>query len=294
MILAPVRCVQGAPVTVTFTSVDADGEPSATDPGVVTVGVERADGSTVVAAGAATSGSGATRTYALTASHTANLDQLTVTWTASAVTIGTTVVDVVGNVYAPLADIRDTEPTLGSTIETLSANLLRARAEVEALVERAVGHVLAFVPRFSVAHVRHRGNVPYLTVPHYFVRQVRWVQYVDGSGTHDVSLDNGVHIDGRSIYLTSGWWPCGQLLVGYEHGMDAPPADLKRQAILQIRRQHNQSNNGIDPRATSFQPVDGGTILLATPGIGPWTTGVPAIDEVLNSYRSRYPSAAVA
>lgn len=299
MFAAPVRAVIGAPVTVTFTSVDSNGEPSATDPGTVTVGVVRADGTTVVAPGAATVGTGATRTYTLSATHTANLDQLTVTWTASATVIGTTVVDVVGNVFATLAEIRSVASTLADVGENSDAVLLRVRGEVESMVERACGAGLSFVPRFDTATMYHRGQ-KMLKVPHYFLRRIRWARYwYDSATSTDVtpSLLTGIQPNDAGLallYDATYSWPTGRLVVGYEHGMDAPPPDLKRQVIAAVRRATNQSRSAVDSRAMSFTSPTGETQRFPTPGLGPWVTGVPEIDEVLRWYSDRYPLTAVA
>jgi hypothetical protein len=78
---------------------------AAVDPGAATVGITRADGTILVAAGTATAGTGtAPRTFNLTTTHTALLDRLTVTWTS--VTKGTIVsyVEVVGGFWFSLAD----------------------------------------------------------------------------------------------------------------------------------------------------------------------------------------------
>lgn len=298
MIGVPQRCVQGAPITVTFTPVDSNGEPSSTDPGTVTVGVVRADGTEVVAPATATTTVGASRTFVLTAAQTAVLDQLTVTWTASAATIGRTVVDVVGNVYATSADIRGTEKTTSDTERNPDDDLLRVRAEIEATVERACGHVLAFVPRFAVAQVDHRGG-PSLRLPHYYVRGVRWVKYGSANGTlidfTDHDLATTVLPDSAGMpTITGGLWPYGRLLVGYEHGMDAPPPDVKRAAIAAIRRGLNRSRSAIDARAMSHTMPSGEIQRFPTPGLGPWVTGIPEIDEVLAWYDKRYPTLAVA
>lgn len=298
MIATPIRAVTGAPVTVTYTSVDADGEPSVTDPGVVTVGVARADGIDVLPPGTATSGTGATRTVQLTAVHTAYLDQLVVTWTAGGLIIGRTVVDVVGNVYATSADVRTGEPSTGDTGRDSTADLLRVRAEVESMIDRACGHALSFVPRFAVAQVVHRGG-PSLRLPHYYVRAVRWVKYGSADGTLvnflDYNLASTVIPDDAGMpIITGGAWPLGRLLVGYEHGLDAPPPDVKRAAIAAIRRVLNRPRSGVDPRAMSYTAPTGETQRFPTPGLGPWVTGIPEIDEVLSWYRKAYPVLAVA
>jgi RNase H-fold protein (predicted Holliday junction resolvase) len=290
---APVRAIQGAPVTVTFTSLDSTGEPSAVDPGTVTVGVTAADGSTVVAGGAATAGTGATRTYTLSATHTANLDRLTVTWTSSAVTIGTTVVDVVGAVYATTAEIRAAIPTLADEAANPTATLVQARLEVEAMFERAIGDVLSFVPRFDTATMWHRGQ-RMLQLPHFFLRRVRWARYwYDEADYTEVepTLLTGIQANEAGLallYDDTESWPVGRLVVGYEHGMDGPPPDVKRQAIAAVRRQVHQARSAVDPRAVSQTMANGEVQRFPTPGLGPWVTGVPEVDEVIQWYKDAY------
>jgi hypothetical protein len=296
MIGTPVRAVIGAPVTLTYSPVDYTGEPSLVDPGTVTVGVVRSDQTELVAPGTATSVSGVSRTLTLTAAQTAQLDRLTVTWTASAVTVGTTVVDLVGAPYLTVAELRAFEPSLVDATTNPVDRLVRARLEVEDMFERSIG-TLAFVPRFGVAQVDNRNGSNVVRLPHYFMRLVRWVKYGPGDGTlydfDPVELGYVAADPAGIATLNPGSWPQGRLLVGYEHGMDAPPSEVKRQAALATRRQMNQHKSQVDARATTYQSVEGGTVGLATPGLGPWVTGVPSIDELLKSYRVRYPSMGV-
>jgi hypothetical protein len=148
------------------------------------------------------------------------------------VAVGTTTVDVVGNVFANLADIRGTAVMLADTVKYPDAALIRARTEVEAMFERAIGNVLSFVPRFDTATMWHRGQ-----------KMLR---------------------------------------------MDAPPPDVKRQAIAAVRRQANLAFSAVDPRAFSMTSPGGEIQRFPTPGLGPWVTGIPEIDEVIQSYRAQY------
>lgn len=297
MIVAPVRVVQGASAILTFQSVDADGEPTTTDPGTVTVGVVRADGTVVAAPGQATTGTAGSRSYTLPATATALLDRLTVTWTASGVAIATTPVDVVGNVYATTADIRNAQMSLGDSIDYPTATLIQARGEVETMVERACGAALSFVPRFDTATMFHDGQ-KMLKLPHYFLRRIRWAKYWYTTSTStDVTagLLTGIQPNEAGLailYDASYSWPTGRLVVGYEHGLDAPPPDLKRAAIIAVRRNSNQSRSAIDPRAMSYTMANGEVQRFATPALGPWVTGIPEVDEVLKWWRDRYPTAA--
>ena len=117
------------------------------------------------------------------------------------------------------------------------------------------------------------------------MRLVRWVKYGPGDGTlydfDPVELGYVAADPAGIATLNPGSWPQGRLLVGYEHGMDAPPSEVKRQAALATRRQMNQHKSQVDARATTYQSVEGGTVGLATPGLGPWVTGVPSIDETV-------------
>jgi hypothetical protein len=297
MIATPIRAVAGAPVTVPFAPVDWQGEPSTVDPGTVTVGVVRADASELVAPGAATTVDGVNRSFTLTASHTAQLDRLSVTFTAGAVTHRRTV-DIVEARYCSAADVRGVE-RIPDVNANPNADLFRARDEVEDMFERGIGDRLSFVPRFGIASVDNYAH-PYgrqtLNLPHYYLRLVRWVKYVaDGTLFEFDPLEVGAVAADESgmATLVSGVWPVGRLLVGYEHGMDAPPADVKRAAVAAIRRQMNLSRSAVDPRAMSITGPGGEVQRFPTPGLGPWITGVPEVDEVIAWYRNAYRPMAV-
>lgn len=296
MIGTPYRCVQGAPITVTFASVDSDGEPSEVDPGVVTVTITRANGEAVVT-NAATAGTGATRTYLIGADVTETLDELHVTWSTTTATIGRDVVNIVGRPFVSLADLRGTEDSLGVLEDYDAADLIRARNEVESMFDRACGGALSFVPKFAVASVYCDADY-WLRLPHYFVRSVRWVKYGASSGTpvDFTSYDLATTVlpeESGMVSITGGAWPVGRLLVGYEHGMNAPPEDVARAAKQAIRRQANLARSGVDSRAMSYTSPMGEVQRFPTPGLGPWTTGVPEVDEVLADYRRRYPPSLV-
>lgn len=282
------RGVAGAPLTISYTPVDSDGEPSGADPGTVTVTVTRSDG-TAVATNAATSGAGVNpRTYQVTA--TSQLDQLTAAWSIAGVVVHRTMIDIVGGVYATLTEIRGVEDSLGDVGADQRADLIRARNEVEEMFERACGHVLSFVPRYSIRQSTVVGNAGAI-LPHAFVTAIRSVSYTDRLGAVvPVNIAGGFTIyPDRTFGLNTGWWPsCERILVGYEHGMTAPPDDVKRAAIHAVRRQANMARSGVDSRAISYQGPTGEIQRFPTPGLGPWVTGVPEIDEVLEWYREHY------
>jgi hypothetical protein len=266
------RIKAATPATLTWQGVDQDGEPA--DPGTVTVAVSRADGSAVLPAGTATSGTGNDpRAVALTVAQTEQLDDLTVTWSAAGTAVDTTHVEIVGRFYVSVAEVRAIEDSLGDRIDDNPATIKRCRAEVETTIEQVCRQ--AFVPRFSVLQLP-ADRV--LRIPN--LRAVRWtrtVPVVSGVATYNPFDPFG------SIY--GPWGTDGErVLVGVEHGLDAPPPDLKRAAIMAIRRQVMLNKSGVDPRAISYTGPSGEVQRFPTPGLGPWVTGLPYVDEVLQRY----------
>jgi hypothetical protein len=281
------RIVRATAATLSWQGVDQHGDEA--DPGVVTVEVVRADGSVVVPAGTATAGSGAApRTVTLTAAQTADLDLLTCTWkNADGVTVGSTVVHVVGGVYASLSEIRARDRVLSDPGTDAAETLRRARAEAEHQFEKTMGQ--AFVPRFDVARLNGSGRAT-LTLPWAALRRVRWVRVWSGQTYTSLAAEEvaGIRDSEAGIAVRPAWseWPWGRanIEIGYEHGWDTPPPDLQRALIQYVRRGARRHDNPILDQATSFTMVEGGTLSLATPGVGKWTTGIPDVDVVLMAY----------
>lgn len=263
------RIVAATTATLEWQGIDQYGEPG--DPGTVTVSVVRSDGSVVLAAGTATLGSAANpRTVALTPTQTAQLDVLTAIWSSGGVALATTTHEVVGGVYATLAEIRAVEDSLAGTTDFTDVTLRRCRSEVEATIEQVTHQ--AFVPRFSVVEVP--AGRPLRVVN---LRSVRWSR---------IAPNDDVWVDTDPL-----WDPFGQFvnadaraLVGVEHGLDAPPYDLKRAAMIAVRRQAGLSRSAVSSRALSYTTPQGEVQRFPTPGLGPWITGIPDVDEVIRRY----------
>lgn len=266
------RIVAATAATLIWQGVDQDGEPA--DPGTVTVAVSRADGSVVRAAGTATTGTGSTpRAVALTVAETATLDDLLLTWSVAGTVVATTHAEIVGGVYASVAEIRAIEDSIADLADDTTATIKRARSEVESTIEQVCRQ--AFVPRFSVLEV---PSDRMLRIPN--LRAVRWMKTVQAVA--GIALYNPFDPFG-SIY--GPWGTAGErVLVGVEHGLDRPPPDLKRAAIKAIRRQATLNKSGIDARAMSYTGPSGETQRFPTPGLGPWITGIPDVDEVFQRY----------
>lgn len=271
------RILRATPATLAWQGRDADGEPA--DPGTVTVTVTRSDGTVVLAAGTATAGTGAERrTVALTRAQTEQLDVLFATWTVDGVDVATTRHDIVGGYYFDVARLKTIE--VGAT-QVTAEQLVGVRAYVETTIEDVTGK--AFVPRFDV--VRLQGNrTDEVVLPRWYLRRVRWVRlWSDNSESTVLSearcaaipanAEGIMHLD----MSTRGYI----VEVGFEHGTDAPPFDVEREAVVFARAQINRPNRGLPDAATSLRTQEGAYVTIATPGTGIWHTGIPSVDDML-------------
>jgi len=289
------RLLRATPATLKWQGFDFEGNES--NPGTVTVQVTRSDGSEVLPAGTATAGTNtAARTVALTASQTATLDMLTARWSAGGVELAVTHHEIVGGFYASAGEIRAADASLTNTQIYPTSLLNEGRAEVERMFEDVCG--VAFVPRFEVERLDGRNTYDVaLSWPQ--LRRVRWCRVwrndVDFYELTQAELDaikanrSGVVIRQDGALFDRG---AQNIEIAYEHGYDAPPADMRKAAIRAIRHQVNRLKSALDERATSFTMLEGGTVTLATPGVGRWVTGIPEVDETLMRYSHKTPSIA--
>lgn len=282
------RILRSTAATLSWQPLDPDGEVATSSPGTVTVGVVSSDGSTVVTAGTATSGTDAEpRTLALTAAQTATLDVLTATWKVGSTTVATTYHDIVGGFYCSTADVRGREPSLADQSRDETTSLVAVRNEIECMIESACGGA-SFVPRFSTVS-RDVRAAHVVTLPMPWLRAVGWLRiWTDNESYSALPTGDCAAIPTSEAGLVHLPYPVtGRVELGCEHGMDAPPLDLRRAAITAIRSGQHATRSGVPDRATSMQLPDGGSVTLATPGVGRWHTGIPAVDEVLRRYSKK-------
>jgi hypothetical protein len=287
------QILRGAQATLSYQFRDADGEPAA-PAGTVTVGVTKADGTVVIAADTATSGADAApRTVALPAQ--AELELLTATWVDGGDdSEHRQLVEVVGGYYFDVATARARETALADESTYPPAAIITARGEVEAQCERICG--VAWVPRYRRERVDGSGGTD-LVLPDRALRTVRSVRVYTGATYTQFTADEiaALACHGAVVVRTDGaMWPRGRqnIFVEYEHGYDRPPADLVLAAIVHLRHQLNETKTGLPDRATQFQPIDGGNVLLATPGRYGFETGIPAVDAVYQRYDHKVPGLA--
>lgn len=286
--VADQQLIAGAAATLSWQPTDSDGEPAT--PGTVTVGVTRSDGTVVIVSGTVPAGTGASpRTVALTAAQTAQLDHLTATWTSGGVVVAVTVAEVIGRPLLTFAELVDLEPRAASIA---LPTFLRRRREVDRLfAERTLR---GFTPRFEVQRLRpghhDRGGVidrP-LVLNHPDLRRVRWARHVDTDGSvTNLTVSSVPSSPAGVAYLRDGtsWPTSGDVEIGYEYGYDRTPHDVLSAAALYLRFVAGSGTTSVPERATSYADGAGGVTQLATPGLGPFITGIPEVDEVLTAYR---------
>lgn len=271
---------------------DLDGETPQDATGDVTVAVVDANGD-AVASGTATFGGVGTGTYTYTLPAQAQLAELTVSWTA--VLDGTTVVEedqveIVGGFFFSIAGGRAQDTSLANTDTYTTVDLAVTRTEVEQECEEICAR--AFVPRYRRVVLNGSGNTELLLPdPHIrTIRSVRMAPRADQTFTAFTTAQLAALHEGDDRVLrrldgnvwTEGF---GNVIVEYEHGLNAPPTDLVRVAKLRLRDRANTEKSRVPDRAVSFQSANGGDYKLAT--ATKYTTGLPDVDAVYHRYSLR-------
>lgn len=270
---------------LTFVPVDSTGE--AADPGVVTVGVVASDGTTVIAAGTATTGT-TSKAVAYTVTHSALCDVWTATWKLAGVTIGVTTHEVVGGVYFTIAELRAAEPSLSDVYTYTAADLQLARREVETVFESHMN--VAQVPRFSVIESCLSNGSTLITDVRY-PRRVAWCN-VYSSDTDFTALTADECADlilqpGGMISRSSGWY--GRVRLGVEHGKDAPSTQIKRAAMQLCRYIADRPKRQATPSQSWMTTDAGATVGFAKPN----PTDLSDVNVVLNDPNNRWPIVSV-
>ncbi len=271
------RILRATAATLSWTAQASNGETGG-DPGVVTVGVTNSAGDTVIAAGTATAGTGvAARTVALTPSQTAALDLLTATWKVSTVTVAVTYHDIVGGFYFTASEAIGQQPSM---VNADMQTILSARNEVESAFESWTN--MAFVPRFDTYQLRLDGQCRF-AAPHPFLRAVRWCRLWGSNTTYTdlTAIEAAAIRPSESGFVELPTTVCARVEIGFEHGLNACPFDVKSVAILYARHCANRAKSGVPDRAISMVSPDGASYQFGRIGTEWRPTGIEVIDEVL-------------
>jgi hypothetical protein len=252
------RVQQAQPATV-YTQWERAGLP--VDPGTVAVTVTSDRTGAPIVTSAPAAGTGTSRSYTLTPAQLANLDLLTLSWTASAdSSVLTTFVEVVSRFLFPIAAARARSP-LQDTSTYTTDSLLAYRTYAEIALEDICG--VSFVPRYSrdVARLNHWGM---LEVPRRRVSNLVQVTTMTNSGPQAVPTLVGARLlPGGQIYLPAYWnffsYP---ISIAYEHGYPYPPPRVSRAALELARRWLIESP--WDERMVAFRSREGGEVDILT------------------------------
>lgn len=265
------------------------------DPGVTTVTVARLDG-TVIATGAATSGTGAAaRTYALAAQS--DLDILTVTWTsATHGAVGQTV-EVVGDLLFTLRQARAFDGgALANTTTYTTDTIEQARVRITNDFARICG--VSFLPRVERAVLSGCGGTE-LLLPQLRVTAVRSIETRATAESAWTAVAAG---DLAAVRIAIGGVlsvPSGidrgvaNVRATYEHGWEQPPEQIRAAALLVLR--HTVVPDDIGPRVTSLTSELGTTAYATAGRVGNlWSAfphyGIPQVDATLARYSERVPA----
>lgn len=296
------RYLRWVPISLTFSPLDQDGEPRV---------FGSAAGSIIVAVLTASDGAITTYTSAfdptlasvtLTVGTYLAMDIFVVDWYQSDGTtqthVGQREFEIVERFYFTSTDLRTREASTSDTSRDALATLLDVRAEIETQFEDRCGR--SFVPRFRVLRKPISPALGWATPGEVYaapirvvldrapVRAVRWIKIFDPLDVLAYTLTStevaAIQPSDSGVINLPWIIPAGSILVGFEHGQSAPPADLKRAAMTAAKYGLNGSRTGIDARATSMTTAEGAHMTLATPGVRDWITGIPGVDEVVNAY----------
>jgi hypothetical protein len=252
------------------------------DPGTVLVTVTRLDGTAVVSGVPTTSGTGANaRNYLLTATHTALLDTLTVTFASASLSQDVAIsVEVVGAFLFSETEARAFDAAAMSDETSYSdAAIQRMRARITDEFESITG--IGFVPRYRRDAFVGADDA----------RMPRSVETYSNGVWTAYSVDDlaDVLVEYDALRRRArGVFPMGyaNVRVGYEYGMSPTPFDISEAALWALRYYLVPTN--VDPRALSISN-DIGTTNLWTPGVsgrGEAIHAMPETDRILKLYRS--------
>jgi hypothetical protein len=251
------------------------GSDTGADDDPVTVAVVNSNGDAVAGVGATVSPGDGVYTATLPAQE--NLDILTATWTGATTKVRTTH-EIVGRQIVELAEIRAL-PNMANTGTYPNAMLEDARAWFTDLVEDYCG--FSPIPRFARETVNGTGRPTVDLATRSYVRAIRSIT-VDGVAVADVAdwfLSEGVLIGPETLAVG-----VGNVAVAYEHGLDGPPADLRRAALTAIRyRILTDVNSQMPDRALSLSN-EFGNVQMAQAGRRT-PVGIPEVDSVLSRMR---------
>lgn len=282
------RIAQGRSATLTHTFFE-DGTPTDPSPDSASLTITRADGTSLVPSDSVTDAGTGVFSITLTPEETANLDVLTITWSATfggQVQQFTDYIEVVGGFLFTIAEARALKP-LDQTSVYSTAAIVAMRNTVEQALEDECG--VAFVPRYTLETVSGTGTS---------MLPLRWpkIRAIRSASITTAGTATALTASELALLTLGGWggidgytWTAGtgNVTVGYEHGFDRPPEEIKRAALLLTKIWLTGENRPKDDRAITYSSDAGGTYSLSVPGRNGSAFGHPDVDVAVQRYSLR-------
>lgn len=278
-----------ATLQVAFTDELGEAESRTT----VTVGVTRANGEVLIAAGTPTAAGAGVGVFkkVLTPAQTSTLDTLTATWHD-----GDNDVDwitqhrIVGGFMFTIAQARAFDDVLADEGTYPSAVIAAARSEVENDAEWICDR--AFVPSYDRVTVDGDGSAQLMLGRHDLrrIRSVRVYESLDGDYTDLTAgeLSSIALLPGGVIRRTDGGvfrFGSSNVVVELEYGLDAPEDTMVTASLLHLRSRLNITKTGVPDRARELTTPQGNTYRLN--GAEIFRTGIDAVDAVYDRFSLR-------
>lgn len=185
-------------------------------------------------------------------------------------------VEVTGGILFSVPEARNSDDYLMDIEAFPAREIIDYRAVVEDEFERITGR--SFVPRVREIEFTSDGSGEHLTL-------VPDAAAIVSAHVNDVEVEDltdwSVSRLGKFTHPTADG---DSVRIRVQYGYATPPHDVARVGMIRLRHLMASESSGIPDRATTWQPEDGGTFRLATPGQGKWKTGIPEVDATLKGY----------
>lgn len=275
----------GRPWTLDVTWRDQDDDSTASD-GDTTIGIVDAEG-TVVVAPTTISSQGTDGAYRYQLEPQTAPAHLTASWSATVDGLARTLtqtVEVAGARYTTPAALRARHDQLENRGRWPTASLWASILEFEQRAE-AWTH-LALCPRYAWERKVGFGTRR-IALGHQAVREIA---YCTVDGTAETIADLTVDWDLGLVERNQAWPVGADILFGYRHGLDHPPAPVVDACEAWVGDDLFADTNLISPRAASYATPDGSFIRITPSGkYGPF--GMDAVDAALRDVRRERPAA---
>jgi len=265
------------------TAVTVRTEPFDDTPSAVTVAAVRtSDGSTISTAPTGAVINNSVDVSLTAAAHTDELDELTVTVSATVDSLATLqifTVDIVGSHYMTVGSLR-AEPQLSDAARYPDALIAEFRDEMCEYVERAAN--VAYTPSFAQETWVGNGTSVIVLRTHGATSLTSLT--IDGVAQ---TVSGFELLDGGLLHYKSGVFTAGEpIVVSLEHGYVRPPPQLNREVKHAIRSNLLSRSSQAPSNRLWEQTPDGLTVRYSTPD---WAerrfTGMMDLDAAILAYR---------